>query len=73
VLRAEIAVVADDFPVEEDVFEFRSLADVVNDHPAVPRWRFVIHDEADVEDSAAEIPSNHVARDVVLRLVSNGK
>ena len=50
---AEIAVVADDSPVEEHVFHLRALADVVNDEVAAGLRRLAIYDDSDVRDSTA--------------------
>lgn len=50
---SQVAVVADDFPVEENVLHLRALADVVNDEVATGLWRFLVHDNSDVCDPAA--------------------
>lgn len=49
---AEVAVVAGDFPEEENVFGFGALADVVDDLVAAGR-RLFVNDYADVGDVAA--------------------
>jgi len=50
---SQVAVVADDFPVEQNVLHLRALADVVNDEVAAGLRRFLVHDNSDVRDPAA--------------------
>ena len=46
--RPEIAVVPGDFPVEQNVFHFRPLADVMDDQVAATGSRSLIHDDSNV-------------------------
>src|SRR5258708_2697657 len=62
---AEVAVVADDFPMEEDVFHFGALTDVVDDEVAAGLRGFLVDEDADVRDIAAEIPGDQIAGRIV--------
>jgi len=61
---AEVAVVAGDFPGEENVFYFRAGTYVVFDEVAARR-RLLVHNNSDVGNVAAEIPGDEFARFVV--------
>jgi hypothetical protein len=52
---AEVAIVAGDFPVEQDIFHSGALADVVDQHVA-SAGGLAVYDDADVGHVAAEVP-----------------
>jgi len=65
--------VAGDFPVEENVFHLRSLADVVNHHVAPAPAGLLVDDDADVRHVPAQVPGNEVAGRIVFGTVRDGQ
>lgn len=64
---------AGDAPGKQNVFDFGAGADVVFDEIAAAGGRFLIYDDADVRDVAAEIPSDEFAGKVVGVVGGNGE
>ena len=62
---------AGDLPGKEDVFDSWSRTDVVLDEIAARIGRFLVHDDAEVRNVAAEIPSDKFAGKIVVRAVRN--
>ena len=67
----KIPVVAGDLPVEEHVFHFWPLPNVVNDHVAAGEEVFPVHHHANVRQPAAQVPRYQVAWSVILGPIRN--
>ena len=62
-----------DLPIEQYVFHFGPLADVMNDHVASCQRRFLIDNDPDVRDSTSQIPGYKVPRGIVLNMVAGSE
>src|ERR1700674_4271954 len=68
---AEVPEVSGDLPVEQHVLHLWPSTDVVHDHVATVR--FLVHDDADVRDTATQIPGDEVAGRVIFGAAGNGQ
>jgi hypothetical protein len=64
-LPADITIVADDFPIEQNILHLRALANVVDDEVTSGLWRNLIHHDSDVRNSSTQIPSDKIARMII--------
>src|SRR5208282_764993 len=64
-MRSEVAVMARNFPVEEDIFHCGACADVVHDHVPSTARRFLIDYNSNMGNAAAEVPCNEVAGRII--------
>src|SRR6266542_4090848 len=65
-LRAVIPIVPDDLPVLEYVLHLRTAPDVVDDHVTTAA-SFMVHNDADVRNASAYVPSHDIPGRVVCR------
>src|SRR6267154_1790143 len=64
-MRAEVAVMARDFPIEQDVFHLRSAPYVVNDKVATCTRGLSVHHHADVRHVATQVPRYKITGGIV--------
>jgi len=69
---AQIAIVTDDSPVEEDVLHLRALADVVDDEVASGLRRLFADHNSDVCNGSTQIPGYEIAGAIVAGVGESG-
>src|SRR5688572_13105859 len=62
----EIAVVAGDLPIEQNVFRSGSGADVVNDQKMFRRFRDQVTDNANMRYASAKVPSHDITWQIII-------
>jgi len=68
---AEVAVVASNLPTKQNVLHFRACSNVVHNHVMVAPTGLLIHNDANMRHTSAQVPSDEIAGGIVCCSIRN--